>query len=119
MILQTSIYNNNYYPIFLYRMNHSVLDIPHDYKGNTYVTKNALIYTDATSLHLNKSTMFDIYGCTFDNKNGIIIKPFQTQQYFTEIDLSQNVSSFQGTIRYDSTLYTDAYNYSAFGILSD
>lgn len=95
MILRTSIYNHNYYPIKLYNL------------------KQQILYTDNETVHPS----FNVYDTTFDDDLGLMIKPFQDAEYITVIE--PNVDKFDGDIVFEQIFGTDSYDYSAFGNLSN
>jgi len=96
MILRTSIYNHNYYPIKLSGLKQNVL-LPDNITPHTQVTVN---------------------DTSFNEDLGFLIKPFQDIEYFTNIELANNVNKFADDIVFEQIFSTDSYDYSQFGNLS-
>lgn len=96
MILRTSIYNHNYYPIKLYNLEQQILT------------------GDNESVH----DKFAVHDTSFNDDLGILIKPFQDAEYFTIIEPDDDLTKFDGDIVFEQIIKTDSYDYSEFGNLS-
>lgn len=96
MILKTKIYNRNFYPIKIFNITENILD----------------------SDKLTKSNSQVINSSSFNNDNGLLIKPFQNIEYLTSLGLKDSNIDYKGTIYLDSTIYTDSIDYGTFGILT-
>jgi hypothetical protein len=90
MILRTKIYNNNYYPIKIIKVDDRILQLSNDYKGQTYIEKDALVDKpkDRDELARDRSKedgvkvsyVIGVIEKTFDPDRGLLIKPFQTEE---------------------------------------
>lgn len=96
MILRTSIYNHNYYPIKLSNVDQEIL------------------MSDSTTVH----KQLYINDTSFDEDLGLMIKPFQDVEYLTNIELKDDITAYKGELVFEQIFSTDSYDYSHFGNLS-
>ena len=96
MLLKTSLYNRNYYPIKIFSIDEKILS------------------SDKKTISEDQN----INSVTFNNNEGSLIKPFQSYEQITSLSLNPDVNNFKGYIYLDSTIYTDSIDYGTFGILS-
>ena len=96
MLLKTSLYNRNYYPIKIFSIDEKILS------------------SDKKTISEDQN----INSVTFNNNDGYLIKPFQSYEQITSLSLNPDINNFKGYIYLDSTIYTDSIDYGTFGILS-
>lgn len=96
MLLKTEIYNRNYYPIRIFKVDNTVL----------------------SEDKISKSQDWTVNATSFDNKIGMLIKPFQSNEWISSIALKEDVDKYKGHIYFDQTISTDSQDYGKFGILT-
>ena len=96
MLLKTTIFNRNFYPIKVYKLEEKIL------------CKDKI--NDSTTMYINDTT--------FNNHVGMLIKPFQDIEQLTSVSLNENETDFNGVVYLDSTIYTNSIDYGTFGILT-